>query len=337
MGEHTVVGDDRATAPPESAAPEGSAAREGSAWSWEVDVPLVTNPLVRRQFVVVAGVAGLVMALLMSFVFATTGEFDAIPMMLLISLLAAVGLGILLFVVAILFFGNRIRVRFTLDDTGVLWETVDKRARAGNRLALLTGLLGGSPQTAGAGALGMSREAEYVRWGEPQGVQLNPRHRMIVLRGSWRPVMMIVCLPEHYDRVAAIVRSKIAPAPAGGARRLWRKPLGRALLVTAVVALAATPIFALASTVLELDLLLPLILLAFALATVWLIPLFGWVVIGCVAVLVVQITWLAISEAAFLYGAELVMVLLAYAGLAVLGWAASRALHGKLVPPLMEP
>jgi hypothetical protein len=307
------------------------------ALSWEIDVPLITNPLVRRQLLLVAGGAGLMMALLMTFVFATTGEFDAIPMMWLISLLAAVGLGVLLFVVALVFFGNRVRVRFTLDEPGVLWETVDQRARTGSRLALLAGLLGASPQTAGAGALGIARETAYVRWEQVARVVSDPRHRMVILRGSWRPMMMVVCRPEDYDDVVAHAKRKVAPDSAAAGAPTWRRPLARALLRTAIVALAAAPTFALSSTVLDLDLLLPLITLGFALATVWLIPLFGWVVIGCVVLLMAQLTWLGIADFRYLYGAERALFFLAYLGLGLLAFLGRRALRGKLLPPLLEP
>jgi len=87
------------------------------------------------------------------------------------------------------------------------------------------------------------------------------------------------------------------PDTADGARMNWR-PLGRALVRTALVVLAMAPVFALASYPAELDLLLPLIALKFALATVWLVPLSGWVGIGGSVLLAVQMTVLGMSDAA---------------------------------------
>ena len=309
---------------------------EGDALSWETDIGLLTNPLILRQMALVVVIAGLFMAFLLSFVFAMTGDFQDIPMILLISLLAAAGLGVLMLLVSLLFFRNRIRVRFTIDAEGALWETVDKRAVAGSRLAMVAGILGRSPQTAGAGALAAAREREYVEWDEVSAVEVNPRHRMITLRGSWRPLLMLICLPENYDRVASYVSTKVTPAPAA-ATKPRVKPLGTALLRTALVTLAAAPLFTLSAYPFELDLLLPLILFVFALATVWLIPLFGWVVIGCAALLAVQVTWIGISVFTQLYGYEQVAFFLTYVGLAYLAWLSWRALHGKVLSPLMEP
>jgi hypothetical protein len=305
--------------------------------SWETEIPLVTNPLIARQLLLVAAGAGLLMAFLLTFIMATTGEFDQIPMMLLISLAAAVGLGLLLFLVALIAFGNRIRVRFTVDAEGILWETVDRRARAGNRLAVIAGMLGGSPQTAGAGLLGASRETETVRWDELAGFSVAPRHRMLTLRGRWRPVMMVVCLPENFDRVTAYANNRIAPPMEGAKLRLRSRPLINGLLRTGLVVLAAAPVFALASYPFNLDLLLPLIWFVFALATVWLIPLFGWVVIACSVLLGLQIAWIGASEFVYLGGTEQITFFLAFAGLALMFALAWRALHGRVLSPLMEP
>jgi hypothetical protein len=180
-----------------------------AAITWEVSIPLLTNPLILRQMALVVFGAGLFMALLMSLILAARGEFEAIPPMLLISALTTAGLGLLMGLVTVVFFGGRVRVRFTVDEDGALWETIDRRAKAGSRLAMVAGLLAGSPQTAGAGALAAAREVTFVRWRDLAAVRTNERHRMITLRDSWHPLMMLVCLPENYDRVAAYVRRRL--------------------------------------------------------------------------------------------------------------------------------
>ena len=324
--------------PPEDAAPDRHArATSGDSEDglcWEADVPLVTNPLVLRQFGLVALGSGLIMAMLLTLISAATGDFEQIPVMLLISLLAGAGLGLLLIVVALLVYGNRIRLRFTLERQGAHVETVDRRARAANRGALLVGLLAGSPGTAGAGALASAREDTYVRWRDLTGAAFTPRQRMITLRNSWRALAMLVCLPENYELVTEYVRNRM-PDTANAPRMNWR-PLGRALVRTALVVLAMAPILALASYPAEFDLLLPLITLMFALATVWLIPLFGWVVIGCAVILAVQMTVLGISDAVYWGGYQQAALVLGYLGLVYLIWASWRAVRGKTPPLLFE-
>jgi hypothetical protein len=290
--------------------------------------------LVLRQFGVVALGSGLVMALLLTLISAATGDFEQIPFMLLISSLAATGLGLLLVLIALVVFGNRIRVRFRLDNEGARLETIDRRSRAASRGAILFGLLAGSPGAVGAGALASAREDTFFRWGDLTGAAYAPRQQMIILRNSWRAVGMLVCLPENYELVTEHVGSRM-PDTTDGARMNWR-PLGRALVRTALVVLAMAPVFALASYPAELDLLLPLIILVFALATVWLIPLFGWVVIGCAVILAAQMTVLGMSDAAYWGEYQQAALVLGYVGLAYLTWASWRAVRGKTPPLLFE-
>jgi hypothetical protein len=301
---------------------------------WETSISLLKNPLVIKQTALVVVSAGLFMALLLSFILALTGEFSGIPTMLLISFLAAAGLGAFMVLIMLVFFGGRFWVRFTVDEQGTLWESVDRRAKAANRLGMLAAVLGRSPQAAAASGLAAAREKEFVSWKEVSAMEQNRRQLMITLRNSWRPVMMLVCLPENYDRVLEYVAHRIVPKPAAPGARA--KPLGKAILRTALVALAVAPLFTLSSYPLELDILLPLIMFMFALATVWLVPLFGWVVIGCAVVLAVLVTVAGVSEFAYLYRAEQVAFLLSYVGLAYLLWFSWGSVRGKIRSLLME-
>ncbi len=149
--------------------------------SWEADVALGTNPLVRRQLTMIAAGVGLMMAVILTIVFAAIGEFEETLIMLLISLLTAVGLGLLLFLVSLLFFGNRIRVYFNVNNKGASWQVIDKRAVVGSRLALLTGTLSGDFRAAGAGLLATARQNGSVGCQSLSSVEFDQRHRMAVL------------------------------------------------------------------------------------------------------------------------------------------------------------
>lgn len=325
---------------PQSTRQRASPPEVGQPLTWETNISLLTNPLVVRQLILVVVGSGLFMALLLSFVFGASGEFDMILPMLRISALVTAGLGVLVFLITVIVFGGRIRVRFTMNEEGVLWETVGKRAITGSRLAILTGVLARSPQVAGAGALAASRQREFVAWQDVAAAELDRRHSMITLRNSWRPIMLVVGVPESFDRVVAYAQSRVTaaahrdaiPAPRPRSRPLWNG-LGRTILV----ALAVAPLFALSgSYFFALDLLLPLILLMFALATVWLIPLFGWVVIGCAAILAIQLALGGLADFDYLYAEEQVALLLAYIGLGYLVWFSWGSLRGRIRPPLME-
>lgn len=303
--------------------------------TWETDVTLLSNPLFVRQLMLVAVGAGLLMAFIMGFVFAATGEFEAIPMMVLISFLSIIGLGVFLFLITLIFFGNRTKVRFTVDDKGAYWETVDKRAKTLNRLAILFGILGRSPQAAGAGVLATAREKEFVAWSHLTLVEESRRHLMITLHSSWRPVMMLVCLPENYDAVLQYVSRKVAAKPLKKAQ--WPKPVTKGLTRTIFVCLAAAPLFFLSSPfVLDYDLFMTLLMFFFALATAWLVPLFGWVVIASGIIVAIQLLFSGIADFAFLYFHEQLIFLVAFPGLAYLVWFSWRSVKGKILPPLFE-
>jgi hypothetical protein len=308
---------------------------ESTPLTWETDITLLSNPLFVKQLVMVAVGAGLVMAFLLAFIFAATGEFDAIPMMILISFLSIIGLGVFLFLVTLVFFGNRTRVRFTVDERGAYWETIDQRAKTLNRLTILVGILGRSPQTAGAGAMAAAREKEFVAWSQLALVEDSKRHLMITLRNSWRPVMMLVCLPENFDTVLNYINSKVEVKSATKVK--GAKPFVKGLKRTILVCLAAAPLFYLSSPyVLDYDLFMTLLMFFFALATVWLVPLFGWVVMATGFVVAIQLLFSGIADFSFLYGHEQFIFFLAILGLAYLVWFSWSSIKGKILPPLIK-
>jgi hypothetical protein len=328
-----------------------AAAETPAPLAWEADLRLLTSPPMLRQFGTVVGLSGLIMALLLAFLMAVQGDWDQIGMMVLISAGAALFLGLLMALVALLFFGNRIRLRHTLDAKGALTETVDRRARAGNRLAILAGLLGGSATATGAGMIGLSRESERVSWRGIAEARYHPASRTIALRNQWRTVALLACTADNFDEVAAYVAQRVAAGTRTNQGRQAESPASaspvpRLLGRTALVVLACLPVFVLPYPF-ELDLLLPLILLCFALATVWLVPLFGWVVMAVAAALVIQIVAIGLETKTSQFasvgtyrnldmvdGAEALALLLAAAGLAYLVITAWRAVRGRATSAL---
>jgi hypothetical protein len=325
------------------------AAAQGAApgdLTWEIDVGLLTNPTLLRQFALVVVGAGALMALLLSFLLAVQGEWADIPMMLGISALAAGGLGLLMVLVILLFFRNRFRVRFTVGDKGVLFETADRRALTGNRLAVALGVLGNSPAAAGAGLSAMAREDAFTGWGAIAEARYHPAWRGITLRNRWRTVAFVACTPDNYEQVAARVRQRVVPAAMGSAA-VGPSPLPRLLGRTLLVVVAALPVFLLPYPF-ELDLLMPLIMLCFALATVWLIPFLGWVVIAAALWIAAEVLLIALGvrESIFAWrgsyrtyeildGGDWFALALAAAGLAYLILFSWRAVRGRIPSALM--
>lgn len=339
-------GSERPAEPSLAGAPAGVGSERGG-WAWEMEMGLLTNPLILRQLVTLLAMTGLLMSGLLSFLFAVQGEWGSIPMVLLITLAAVGSVALLMVLVIVLFFGNRFRVRFAVHEQGIEWAVVDRRARAGNRLAALLGMLGGSPSAAGAGLMGMAREHESYSWRGFAGASYHPRWHGIALRNRWRTVAFLACTPGNYPQVAAYVHEHIS-APAAGHAAAGRSPLPRLLGRSLLVVLASLPVFLLPYPF-ELDLLLPLIMLCFALATIWLVHLFGWVVIAAALWIAAEILHIALRtrESIFpwrgsyrtfevLDSGDWLALALAAAGLAYLVVFSWRAARGHLPAALIE-
>lgn len=314
---------------------------------WEADIKL-GNPLFLRQLAILFGVTALVMALLLTFLLAVTGEPEAIPQALLVTAIVTLGLGGGLLLVTLIAFRGRMRVRFTLDRHGISSQTLSTPAKGLSRLAALLGLLARNPTLAGAGAAGVSREVERVTWEQVARIDAYPAHYTLALRNRWRLVMLVVCTAETYALVADRMAQYLRQADNTGTTRSGN-PLPALLFRSVLVVAAATPLFILPYP-LELDILLPLIILLFALATVWLVPLFGYVVIGAslLQAIVLIATLLTPRQSMFrsvgtyrtieiLATGDWVMLGLAVAGLGYLCWLSWRAVRGKLLSGLMEP
>lgn len=244
---------------------------------WETDIPLFSRRMLGQWSMAMLATA-LVMFLILGIVFAAQGEWDSLVPMLAVSVGAAAGLWLLGLLIMLVLFRGKYRVRYTLSDKGLLCETIDTVAKKANRLAIIAGFLGRSPQTAGAGLIALSRETEEVLWKGAFRAVYDPKRHFITLGNAWRSLMWVQCTPENYAEVAAAVEAHMRRR--GTAERLpGRSPLPVYLARTALVLAASFPLFPLADEF-DTGLFLPIFTLCFALATVWLINLFGWVVIG---------------------------------------------------------
>lgn len=311
--------------------------------TWERRVSLLGQPILLRAYAIALLCTALVMGGLMAFILAASGEAAGIPALL--GLLGAVllGLALVFLLVALLVFGNRMTQRFTLDARGVRSEVVDRRATGAARLLVVLGLLTGRPGAVGGGLIAAGDRGRGLDWSEVGRVRYDPRRHVVALGNSWRTVVILFCAPENYAAVAQAVAS----ATLGRLERR-RHPLPRLLLHTALVALALLPVFTLPYPF-EQDPLLPILLLCFALATVWLIPLLAWVVVaGCLwQVATLLLTAFDLRESQFgggpyrqwevLDGTDWAALGLVALGLGYLLWLSRAALTGRFTSGLLAP
>ncbi len=314
--------------------------------SWEAELPLLTRAMFRQWSGAMLATV-LLMALILVPIFAVQGEWKALPMLLSVLMAVSLGLWLLGFLVVGLVFRGRMRVRYTLTDRGVLQETLDRTIRGASRLAIVAGVLARSPQLVGSGLIAKSREAEAIEWPRVARADDDPEHHVITLRNSWRTLLWIQCLPENHGRVREYIHQALAGNPAGS-ESAQRSPLPRHLLHSALIMLACAPLFMLVEEF-GLDLLVALLVLCFALATLWLIPLFGWVVLAGLGWLGVELLLqLTLERSSYIFPGrtyrsyevldanDAILLGIAAAGAAYLGWLAVSALRGRLVSMLLR-
>jgi hypothetical protein len=309
--------------------------------AWEIAVPLLSNRAMVGGVVKAFGIAALLIGVLMTVVFGSQGEWDVLPQLLLVFLAIFAGFIVLSLLVMAVVFRNRMLFRFTISDTGILFENIDKTARTVNRLAIVAGALGGSAQTAGTGLIAQGQETQELRWKGAFRAEYHPRSRGIVLRNAWRQLMIVYCTPENYPEVAERIRVSLEQN-ATASRVPTRSPVTRYVGWSAVVVLATVPLFLLVEAF-DVPLWLPIGILCFALATIWLVGIFGYVVLAGLAVTAwaVAANGLSTRESFFSPGETFArwtvysgddwgLIALAAAAFAVLGWLSIRGVTGKL-------
>jgi len=260
--------------------------RKAPVLEWETDVHLVTHPLmlanVAKMFVITAAIMGG----LLSFLMLVTGEPEGIAPLLAVTGLTVGGVAVLFLLIAVVFFRNRMRMRFRLDGKGAKARMIDTRAKTANRLAVVAGILGRSPGVAGAGLIAATNTEQATVWKAVAHAHYHKAWRTITLSNGWRTVVTLFCTDANYDAVAAAVARALDARPA--VAKAKKSPLPRLLLHTVLIVAATVPLFALPDA--EEAALLPAILvLCFAMATLWLIPVLGWAVFAGLA-------WLAAVE-----------------------------------------
>ena len=315
--------------------------------TWEIGIPLATNPRMVKTMAIVSALSAFIPVLIMGVIFGSQGEWDQIGTMAWIFALIGLGMFVMFMLIMLIFFGNRIRTRFTVNEQGVLQETIDKVSKTANRMAIVAGALGRSPGTAGAGLIAMSREAEGLEW--KGGFMLDPRpqQHLLVFRNAWRPVLEVYCTAENYAQVEALARLYMAKHHTPQ-RAETKSPLPQYLLHSVLILLACFPIFA-AHEEFNLDIFVPLLMLAFALATLWLIPLFGyvvllanvWILFSFGVVMLEERTSFFHPEETYSYytifsESDWGLLALSLAGMLYLSWLSIRALRGRLMSLLIR-
>jgi hypothetical protein len=314
--------------------------------SWEIEVPLLNNRDIVGTTLAVFAISVLITGSFVGMLLAAQGEWDAImPVVGMLALVAGVLFGIGLLAMVLIYRGD-MRFRFTVSDQHIRSEMIDRTARAVNRLAIVAGFLTGRPGALGTGLIATSGEETTLGWDGGFRATCDPKRRTIALRNSWRRLLVVYCTEQNYEAVAAFVRARIAAA--GTERRVAsRSPLPRMLAFTALAVIASLVTFPL-TDISEVPLFLLFLMLCFAVAMIWLVSLFGYVVLGCIVAAIAFTVADAVGiQDSYLFPGETYRRLSVFSdddwvglgiagiGLVVLGVLAFRAIRGRL-PSMLE-
>lgn len=307
---------------------------------WETDLRLFSREMLLSWTKVMIITLG-VMALILGMAMVPSEGWKAILNILPMLATLVAGLWALGLLVMALVFRGRYRVRYTVSDQGIRLETLSTVAKKANRLAIVLGALSGKPGLAGAGLISTTQETQEVKWKGRFHMAQSPSRQTIALKGPWRNLMLVQCTAENYAQVAARITAELDKHRTAG-RAPAQSPLPGYLLRSLLVVLTSLPCFILADEY-HLDALLPLLMFCFALATVWFIPLFGWVVLGTLGLQAVRLAAALLESRTSMFrpgetylrytvlsGDDWALIALAGAGMAWLAWFSLGAIRGRI-------
>ena len=175
--------------------------------TWIADVPLVTNPVVMRAMGMVLVISYLMITGIFAIVLTVDDHLDRLPTFMLSMLGAFAIVTVLLVLVMLVFFGNRMRLRYFIDDEGMTSVVIDRRAKIASSLAIVAGTASANPGLAGAGVATAGSRREYTKWVRVSEARYYPdRHHIGLVAAGWWPVGSIYCTEESYPVVEKRVR-----------------------------------------------------------------------------------------------------------------------------------
>jgi len=247
--------------------------------AWSIEVPLLGHPTMLATLIKIPVIACGVMGGLLTFLSLALGNRDMIAPLLALTAVSGGVICVQLLFVVIVFFRNRISMSYALDSCGARSRMIDRRAHLGANAAVVAGVPQGEPGVASAGILAQTSADQKVAWRAVRCVDCSPRWRTVKLANAWRTVMVLYCSPENYETAAACVAASVAAQP----QRSGGNPVAGCLLRSALMIVGAAPMFYLPRQI-SVEAFVPFIAFCFGLATVWLLPVFGWAVIDAVAI-----------------------------------------------------
>lgn len=186
--------------------------------AWDITVPLLTNRFMLFDFARWMLLTYAAMALIACLIGLFARDMKVFIGILQLFGLICAGMTVLFVLIMLLFFGNRMELAFAIDADGINALVASRRAKTGNRLAILLGILAGKPGAVGAGMLARDQENKRLEFSELRRVRFSPGPAVISLRDKWFMHVRLYCLPDNYAKAEALVekgllraKSKVKP------------------------------------------------------------------------------------------------------------------------------
>ena len=172
---------------------------------FETEVRLLTNRYMLYDFVRWMGLTYAAMGIIAGIIGLAVGDMDAFVGVVSLFAMICAGMTVLFILIMLLFFGNRLKMAFRIDAAGVAAQVVSRRARAGNRLAIVLGTLAGNPGATGAGLVARSQENIRFDFADIRRVRYDAARGVISLRDKWFRRLRIYCPQGRYAEAARLV------------------------------------------------------------------------------------------------------------------------------------
>ena len=165
--------------------------------SWQEEVPIFRNPLIRKQLGIAIGIPFGILILVLSLVIGPERE-----LMYILGMLGA--LFFLTFLLVKFYLGDKYAVSYVADEKGISYSTQRKqyeRSRKLNILTVILGILSRSPSAAGAGLLAQSRQRGKIPWNRVRTYHYLPKSQALCLELGPLQKEYIFCTPEQYENL----------------------------------------------------------------------------------------------------------------------------------------
>jgi hypothetical protein len=173
--------------------------------TFETEVRLLTNRYMLYDFVRWMGLTYAAMGLVAGIIGLAVGDMDAFVGIVSLFAMICAGMTVLFVLIMLLYFGNRLKLAFRIDAAGVAAQVVSRRARAGNRLAVVLGTLAGNPGAVGAGLVARSQENIRIDFEDIRRVRYDAARGVISLRDKWFRHLRMYCPEGRYAEAARLV------------------------------------------------------------------------------------------------------------------------------------